>query len=369
AAKSAMTKACVAGSSLGGACSAFNNFSSLGVLGALGGGATSASGRLALGISVADKVATMTVRELGHKASASKATVGDEIKKLPADTTGAIAFGDVSTGIDQAFTSIGTAFGAVFGAGMSASASGGMAYASAMAPTPMSSGATDGLVYGSAAPSMAPGVMTSAMAAMPSAFPAAVPSGPADASVMPGLTMQQDVTQFDPTKAITDSLKQVTGLTFPGDFTALLGDRSVVAVGDVPLSASSLKDLQVGIRSHPQDLGKAQTLAQTLIQHVSSTGIPFTLATKTAGDDFVLASSQSYADALAGTGKLGDSAQFADAMGDLSGAHFAAYVDLSKFTGILSATRQKAYSGFKALGIVERTDGADAVIQLKLLAG
>ncbi|MDX6211536.1 MAG: hypothetical protein QOF82_623, partial [Frankiales bacterium] len=173
----------------------------------------------------------------------------------------------------------------------------------------------------------------------------------------------------DPTKAITDSLKQVTGLTFPGDFTALLGDRSVVAVGDVPLSASSLKDLQVGIRSHPQDLGKAQTLAQTLIQHVSSTGIPFTLATKTAGDDFVLASSQSYADALAGTGKLGDSAQFADAMGDLSGAHFAAYVDLSKFTGILSATRQKAYSGFKALGIVERTDGADAVIQLKLLAG
>ncbi|MDX6209529.1 MAG: hypothetical protein QOE24_1920, partial [Frankiales bacterium] len=241
AAKSAMTKACVAGSSLGGACSAFNNFSSLGVLGALGGGATGASGRLALGISVADKVATMTVRELGHKASASKATVGDEIKKLPADTTGAIAFGDVSTGIDQAFTSIGTAFGAVFGAGMSASASGGMAYASAMAPTPMSSGATDGLVSGSAVSSIAPAAMASAMPALPmplpstfpSAYPAALPSGSADASTMPGLTMQQDVTQFDPTKAISDSLKQVTGLTFPGDCTALLGDRSVVALGDV----------------------------------------------------------------------------------------------------------------------------------------
>ncbi|MDX6204233.1 MAG: hypothetical protein QOF39_290, partial [Frankiales bacterium] len=31
--------------------------------------------------------------------------------------------------------------------------------------------------------------------------------------------------------------------------------------------------------------------------------------------------------------------------------------------------RDKMLSGFKALGIVERMDGADAVIQLKLIAG
>jgi hypothetical protein len=240
----------------------------------------------------------------------------------------------------------------------------------------MSSGATDGLIYGSAAP-MPPAAVASVMAALPSPFPSAFPSaypgavssGAAVASTMPDLAMTQDQAPMDPTQQITDALKQATGLTFPGDFTALLGDRSVIAVGDVPLSASSLKDLQVGIRSHPKDPAKAQALAQTLIQHVSSTGIPFTLGTKTAGDDFVLASSQTYADALAGNGKLGDNAQFTAAMGDLSGAHFAAYVNLSKFTGILSATPQKAFSGFKALGIVERTDGADAVIQLKLLAG
>jgi hypothetical protein len=143
----------------------------------------------------------------------------------------------------------------------------------------------------------------------------------------------------------------------------------VIAVGDLPLSAGAIKDLQVGVRSHPKDLAKAQSLAQTLIQHLSGTGIPFQLGTKTAGADFILASSQSYADTLAATGKLGDNAQFTAAMGDLSGAHFAAYVDLSKFTSILAATRQKVFSGFKAVGIVQRTDGADAVIQVKLIAG
>jgi hypothetical protein len=205
--------------------------------------------------------------------------------------------------------------------------------------------------------------------AFPSAFPSPLAAEGAQPSLSPGLTITPDVVNPDPTKAITDGLKSATGLTFPDDFTALLGDRSVIAVGDVPLSAGAIKDLQVGIRSHPKDVAKAQALAQTLIQHLSGSGIPFQLGTKAAGGDFVLASSQSYADALAANGKLGDNPQFSAAMGDLSSAHFAAYVDLSKFTGIFSATKEKVFSGFKALGIVERTDGADAVIQVKLIAG
>ncbi len=357
--KSAMTKACVSGSSLSGGCSTFNSLSSLGLLGGLGGSALS-GGRIALGVTVADKVATLTVRELGHKTSSSSATVGDGIKALPADTTGAIALGDVSTGLTTAMTSLSSTFGALMGVGLGSGMS--ESYGSATAPTsPPPS--LDSAAFASSVAALAP---VSSSAAFPSAFPSAFPT--AMPSAMPDHMVTQD-SPTDPTKAITDGLKQATGLAFPGDFTALLGDRSVIAVGDVPLSAKSLKDLQVGIRSHPKDVAKAQALAQTLTQHLDGSGIPFTLGSKAAGGDFVLASSQAYADKLAETGKLGSNAQFTAAMGDLSGAHFAAYVDLSKFTGILSATRDKAFSGFKALGIVERTDGADAVIQIKLIAG
>ena len=82
-----------------------------------------------------------------------------------------------------------------------------------------------------------------------------------------------------------------------------------------------------------------------------------------------LAENDGFAEAVAAAGKLGDNAQFDAALGDLSQAHFAVYVDLSKFTGILAATSEKAFSGFKALGIVERQDGDDAVVQVKLIAG
>jgi hypothetical protein len=369
AAKSAMAKACVSAASLAGGCSVFNNFSQLGILGGLGGAATS-SGRIALGVSVADKVATLTVRELGHKASASGPTIGDGIKALPADTTGAIALGNVSTGLTRAMTSLGPLSGLLFGLGSS------MAYSSSSSAVASAAASTQALSSDvpMVASSLAPGVVASAMVAIPApAFPSGMPSayamtsGAALPSVSPGMTINSSMP--DPTKVITDSLKAATGLSFPDDFTAVLGDRSVIAVGDVPLSSGAIKDLQVGIRSHPQDIAKAQTLGQTLIQHLEGTGIPFQLGTKTVGGDLVLASSQSYADTLAGTGKLGDSPQFTAAMGDLSSAHFAAYVDLSKFTGILGATRDKMLSGFKALGIVERMDGADAVIQLKLIAG
>ena len=62
-------------------------------------------GRVVLGVSVEDKVATMTVRALGHKASTGS-VVGNQITSLPADTTGAIAFGDVSGGITSAMKSL-----------------------------------------------------------------------------------------------------------------------------------------------------------------------------------------------------------------------------------------------------------------------
>jgi len=91
--------------------------------------------------------------------------------------------------------------------------------------------------------------------------------------------------------------------------------------------------------------------------------------TKTVGADLVLATDNAYAAAVVAGGDLGSTAQFKAAVGDVSQAHFAAYVDLSKFTSILAATKEKAFSGLKALGVVERQDGDDLVVQVKLLAG
>jgi hypothetical protein len=351
--KSTMSKACVDGASLVGGCSMFSSLSQFGPLGALGGNALN-GGRMAMGITVADKVATLTVRGLGQKASGTT-TVGAQIKGLPADTTGAIAFGDVSKSLNKSLTSLGPVLGGLMGFGMMGTAVGGASYASSAVAVDPSTGAFASME--AALPS-----------GLPSAFPTAFPSAPAPVASGTGSGMTLDPTG-DATKGITDAITSATGLSFPGDVSGLLGDRSVIAVGDVPLKASQLKDLQVGIRSHPKDVAKAEALAKTLVQHVSSAGIPFTLGTKVAGDDFVLASSQGYADTLAQTGKLGDNAQFQAATGDLGSAQFVAYVDLSKFTGILSATRQKGFSGFKALGIVERTDGADPVVQIRLIAG
>jgi Protein of unknown function (DUF3352) len=371
--KSAMSKVCASGgSSFGGSCGAFSSLTGAGALGGLGGVAGLNGGRVAVGVSVADKVATVTVRELGHKAGASTATIGDEIKGLPGDTTGAIAFGDVSAGLTSSLTSLSSLSGLALGlGGTSEISSSGSATASGMAIPEVSAG----VAMPSAFPSMDPAAIASleakmkveANAQVASAAPSLVPVPTMSSAYSSGLSVTTGAA--DLTKQMTDGIASATGLKFPDDFVAMLGDRTVVAVGDIPLKSSDLKDLQVGIRSHPKDAAKAQTLAQTLIQHVSSTGIPFKLGTKTVGGDFVLASSQSYADTLAGSGNLGSGAQFQAAMGDLSQAHFAVYVDLSKFTGILSATKDKELSGFKALGIVERTDGSDAVIQLKLIAG
>lgn len=364
AAKSAIAKTCASGSSLSGGCSAFRSFSSAGALGALGGKALS-GGRVVLGVSVADKVATLTVRALGQKAS-SGSVVGNEIASLPADTTGAIAFGDVTGGISTAMKSLGS-LGSLGGmAGLSGLAAGSATSAEASAVAlPEASGAS------APAPAAMPSAMMASLeanpafaSAFPSGFPTAFPSAGAGSAYSSSLSLATD-----PAKAIAQAFLSATGLKFPDDLSAILGDHAVVAVGDIPLGASHLADLQVGIRSHPKDVAKAQALATTLIGHVSQTGVPFKLATATAGSDFVLGSSQAYATALAGNGKLGANPQFTAAMGDLSKAHFAAYVDLSKFTGLLAATKEKSLSGFKALGIVERTDGNDQVVQVTLLAG
>ncbi|BEP14938.1 hypothetical protein acdb102_32490 [Acidothermaceae bacterium B102] len=360
AAKSAIAKTCATGSALSGGCSAFKSFSSAGALGALGGKALS-GGRVVLGVSVEDKVATVTVRALGQKAS-SGSVVGDEITTLPADTTGAIAFGNVTGGLTSAMKSLSSLGGLGTLAGLAvagdaapaqASAVSMMAAASAPVPAPIPSAMMASL---EANPAFA--------SAFPSGFPTAFPSAAVGSAYSSSLSLS-----MDPSEEISQAFLSATGLKFPDDLGAILGDHAVVAVGDIPLGASHLADLQVGIRSHPKDVAKAQALATTLIDHVSKTGIPFKLGTATAGGDFVLGSSQAYATALAGSGKLGANPQFTAAMGDLSKAHFAAYVDLSKFTGLLAATKEKSLSGFKALGIVERSDGNDQVVQIKLLAG
>jgi hypothetical protein len=364
AAKSALAKTCGTAGSLRGGCSAFNLFGSAGGLGGLSGTAFK-GGRIVLGVSVDDKVATMTVRAIGHKASTSS-VIGDEISSLPADTTGALAFGDVSSGLSSAMKSLGSLGGLT---GLATGSSDSASASSGAVPPAFPSLNAAAMKSAEAAMKSAEAANPALASAFPSGFPTAFPSAPvgdlrvkSSTTVVPGFG-------GDPTKMIEQGFKAATGLNFPDDLSAILGDRSVIAVGDIPLGSNHIGDLQVGIRSHPKDVSKAQDLAKTLIDHVGQTGIPFKLGTATAGSDFILGSSHAYATALAADGKLGANPQFTAAMGDLSQAHFAAYVDLSKFTGLLAATKEKSLSGFKALGIVDRSDGNDEVVQLKILAG
>jgi hypothetical protein len=365
AAKSAIAKTCASASALSGGCGALQSMTSAGLLGG------SSTGRVVLGVSVADKVATLTVRELGHKATkaSGSSVIGSEINALPGDTTGAIAFGDVSSGIAAELKSL-SSLGGLADLATSVSSSG--SAVSSFGATASAEPEPTAAPGASAVPAIPPAALASLEKnpAFASAFPSGLPTaGTGMQSLGTSGSLTSTSSAFDPTQAISSAILSATGLKFPDDFTSILGDRSVIAVGDIPLGTSHLGDLQVGIRSHPADVAKAQTLAQTLAAHLTKTGVPFTLGTKVAGSDFVVASSQSYADSLAQTGNLGANPQFTAAMGDLSTAHFAAYVDLSKFTGLLSATKDKGLSGFKAVGIVERTDGGDQVVTVKLLAG
>jgi hypothetical protein len=91
---------------------------------------------------------------------------------------------------------------------------------------------------------------------------------------------------------VKQAVRAATGLAFPADFAAVLGDRAVLAVNRVNDSEPSF-----AVRTHPRDVTAATRLAQTLAGHLSDSSAH--LAVQSTGGDVVVASSEAYAKQVA----------------------------------------------------------------------
>lgn len=150
-------------------------------------------------------------------------------------------------------------------------------------------------------------------------------------------------------------LLRSTGLSFPGDFAAVLGDRAVLA------ATRANDSVDIGVRSHPSDIAAARRLAARFAAKVDRPGER--IAVRTAGGDLVIGSGEPYASRLAASGRLGSTALFRTAMGSYGNAQLALYANLRAFG--VSAKE----SPIAAAGLVVRHDGADAVAELRIVAG
>lgn len=155
--------------------------------------------------------------------------------------------------------------------------------------------------------------------------------------------------------ALSTEIKRATGLNFPGDFATLLGNTAVFAMSRVDRADPGRSDM--GLRTHPADLAKAEALGEVLGRHIDPQGSAVNV--RSAGKDLVIASPLWYADELSDGGHLGDTQLFRTAMGDnVSSAATAVFLNLK---GV------DAHAPISAVGATVRYDGGDGVVDFRVV--
>ncbi len=156
------------------------------------------------------------------------------------------------------------------------------------------------------------------------------------------------------------SLQSRLGITLPDDLATLVGSSTVIAIGGAP------HQVDIGMISGTTDSNRAETIANQLLAALHATA---SVTVRSGANGTVLASSPSYADKLAGSGGLGNSAQFRDAMPDLNSAQFALYVDLQRITELGSSSLPAQVAALRAVGLTVSASGGIATLHLKLVVG
>lgn len=173
--------------------------------------------------------------------------------------------------------------------------------------------------------------------------------------------LPDDGSGSDPVK----QFEQQTGLALPEDLQTLLGDSFVFAVGgDLDMAAiansSDGSDVPIGVKITGDAPGIEAVLDKVRVA-LGPYGEQF-LASESSGDVVAIGPSAVYRTALLSDGDLGESAAFADAVGDVEDAGAVAFVDFGDWLD-----RAVAESGdpaganlepFEAIGITSTiTDG------------
>jgi len=316
--------------------------------------------RIALGVHVTDTVAAMDMRAVGG--TVTKTAPATMLTTLPAGTVGALEVGDPGALVDAA-TPVIRFFGSFASESSGTTCFGG---SSVMPIQP-------------AMPGLSPQSLRRQLKA---AFPPGTPHR--RALIRAGLRHYRkalirahranggyapvpEQCPSTPPPPPTDPLAQIQkfiGISFPDDVKTVLGDRAVVVFGGLELAG--LPD--IAIRTHPTDLSAAQTLANTMSDHLSTS--PVHIDVSTAGDDLVLATSSTYGQEIAKAGDLGAQAQAKTALDGMpDSVTVAAYVDLSRVWPLIGSGVPDGVQHLHAVGFWAAASGDVQTAQLRVVFG
>lgn len=338
-------------------------------LGPLGSGfGTLFKGRVALGIHVTDTVAEVDARSTGQ--TATNMAPSTMLTTLPNGTVGAFEIGDPGAVVDAAVPLI-----RLFGS-FAASSSMATCYGGSFAPSPTAvPGLSPKALRRRLTASIPPGsphrraiirqLLRSERTAIANARRAHKNAAGGYASS--GVQVPEHCTSTPstpPTDPLT-AVEKALGISFPDDVKTLLGQRAVVSFGGLELAG--LPD--IAVRSHPSDLSTAQSLANTLSSHLSSS-TPLHVDVSTAGDDLVLATSPAYGQAIAKGGDLGGQDLAKAALGDIPDAvDVAAFVDLTRVWPLIGSGVPAGVQHLHAVGFWAGTSGDVQTAQLRVVFG
>jgi hypothetical protein len=155
-----------------------------------------------------------------------------------------------------------------------------------------------------------------------------------------------------------------SGLRFPDDIAALVGSRTVFAVGPAG------DEMGIGIVSTTDDKAGAARAADTLL---SKLGPHDRLTVRTEGGGVVLASSEAYADRLdspAAVGQsLGRQELFTATMPDVGSATTAAYVNFEQRAEVADEPLPDEAKALRSFGLTAANTKDGTTLHLRLVAG
>jgi hypothetical protein len=160
-------------------------------------------------------------------------------------------------------------------------------------------------------------------------------------------------------KVLSDA-EEDSGLDLPDDIAALVGTRTVVALGGEDEAP------EFGLVSSTPDEAGARRAAEKVGDQIDPDA---ELTIRTEGGESVVASSPEWADALTGDGDLGTQPDFAKALPDVDKANAVVYVDLRRVASVTGEDLPAAAGTLRAFGLTAATDGDVNTLHFRLVAG
>lgn len=195
-----------------------------------------------------------------------------------------------------------------------------------------------------------------------------LPAGTVAAVSINGLgpALQQGLGQLsgmgmDPEQFVGPFLSEL-GLELDDVF-PLLGDQTVLALGEVPMGP---EDIAAGLLSTVKDPASAKTNGAKLAAAVTQMGVP--VQADVSGSTFYLATTSYLPELKKGDGGLGKSEKFTKAMGDTGSLAGAMYVDLEALIPMIAGEESGDVKALKSVGFTGGYDKGTPFFRFRVVA-